>query len=89
MISQQAIFLEIEQQLARAKQATTEAQAREALAAIQALCNVTLQATRSTAQPLTTMATTQPLTAMAQPQSLTATKFVEDDGANGDSLFDF
>ncbi|WP_054768736.1 YwdI family protein [Lysinibacillus parviboronicapiens] len=88
MISYQAILQQLEKQLADAKQAASEQQIRETLSAIRALCDVVLDSSVELpkAQPkhLPQMLATEPT-----PPSLYTAKVEEDDGANGDSIFDF
>lgn len=90
MISQQAIFSQMELKLQQAKQAQTEAQMREALSALQVLCNVVLDSTEIETKPVVqpTMPTQiipqQTLQTTQQPQQ--AKSF---DDANGASIFDF
>ncbi|HEY9570522.1 MAG TPA: DUF5327 family protein [Metalysinibacillus sp.] len=80
MISQQSVIHEMEKQLQQAKQAQSEAELKASLTAIQALCNVALHDTAHTKPTLLGQAITAP--AVAQPK-------LEEDDANGDSLFDF
>lgn len=80
MISQQSVVQEIEKQLQQAKQAQTEVDLKASLTAIQALCNVALHYTAHTKPDLLSHTITPP--AAAQPK-------LEEDDANGDSLFDF
>lgn len=77
MISQQAILQEIEKQLQHAKAGNVTA----SLTAIKALCDVVLQ------QPDLATPTSQ---SVAQPSIIPqSTPTAEEDGANGNSLFDF
>ncbi|MFJ7954093.1 YwdI family protein [Lysinibacillus sp. NPDC096418] len=88
MISYQAVLLQLEKQLDEAKKASSEQQIRESLTAVRALCDVVL------AQPLDG-AKLQPknipqmLTQSPTQQMVSTVKIDEEDGANGDSLFDF
>ncbi|MFJ7736140.1 YwdI family protein [Lysinibacillus sp. NPDC097287] len=88
MISYQAVLQQLEKQLDEAKKAPSEQQIRESLTAVRALCDVVL------AQP-TKGSKTQPkhipqmLTQSPTQQMVYTAKLDEEDGANGDSLFDF
>ena len=88
MISYQAILQQLEKQLDEAKKASSEQQIRESLTAVRALCDVVL------AQPVEG-AKSQPkqipqmLTQSPTQQMVYTAKIDEEDGANGDSLFDF
>lgn len=98
MISYQTILAELEKQLNMAKCANSEQQLREAMAATKALCDVVLQmpageqkqqASRALHKPFVQ----EPLNRLAESkvQVLPAStqRLEEDDGANGESLFDF
>lgn len=80
MISHQSVLLEIERQMSAAKQGQSEADIKASLTAIQALCNVALN------NPIELQRLSQ--AQVVTPQSITQPKLEEDD-ANGDSLFDF
>lgn len=86
MISTKSLILEMERQLAFAKQSGDEQSMREAFAAIRSLCEVALGGPTVKAEPI------QPkMLQMDTPQkisSLQATPLKEDD-ANGNSIFDF
>ncbi|QDQ01214.1 uracil-DNA glycosylase [Lysinibacillus fusiformis] len=88
MISYQAVLLQLEKQLADARNTTNEQQIRERLTAIRALCDVVLDFTVEVpkAQP---KHLPQLLATETTPTSLYTAKIEEDDGANGDSIFDF
>lgn len=94
MISKEVLLQELAKQLQAAQAGDAQA-TREALTAIRALCDVALHANASghTAVPTPPIHTAQPPieTTIMQtpPQSLSSTKRVEQDGANGDSIFDF
>ena len=80
MISHQSVLLEIERQMSAAKQGQSEADIKASLTAIQALCNVALS-NHIEPQRLSQAQVVTPQT-IAQPK-------LEEDDANGDSLFDF
>lgn len=88
MISYQTILQQLEKQLDEAKKATAEQQIRESLTAVRALCDVVLAQSIETSK-------TQPkhipqmLTQSPAQQMVYTEKMDEEDGANGDSLFDF
>lgn len=88
MISYQAVLQQLEKQLDEAKKASSEQQIRESLTAVRALCEVVL------AQPTEGLKTQpkhspQMLTQGPTQQMVYTAKIDEEDGANGDSLFDF
>lgn len=88
MISYEAVMQQLEKQLASANNATNEQQIREALTAIRALCDVVLDLpTNNTNMQLKHLP--QMLVTEQKPSTLNATKIQHDDGANGDSIFDF
>lgn len=80
MISHQSVLLEIERQVSTAKQGQSEADMKASLTAIQALCNVALN------NPIEPQRLSQ--AQIVTPQTIAQPKLEEDD-ANGDSLFDF
>ncbi|HBJ01943.1 MULTISPECIES: YwdI family protein [Lysinibacillus] len=89
MIPYQAVIQQLEKQLSSAKNAGNDQQIREALSAIRALCDVVLDS------PSNTPSITPPskhlpqmLVSEMKPSSLSTSK-IEEDGANGDSIFDF
>lgn len=84
MISNEQILMQIEKQLRHAKTKDSEQSIREALAAIRALCDVALDT--ATFQPPVEMAT---ISRVQQQPILTQTKTLQEDDANGESLFDF
>ena len=83
MISNEQILMQIEKQLRHAKTKDSEQSIREALAAIRALCDVALDT--ATFQPPVEMAA---ISRVQQP-ILTQTKTLQEEDANGESLFDF
>lgn len=93
MISQQALFTQMELKLQQAKAAQNEAKMREALSALQALCNVVLDSSVSAAVVGSVSVPTQqsaPPVMMQQVQPSEQTKQVNEiDEANGASIFDF
>lgn len=97
MISYDMIIAELEKQLLHAKQSQTDQQKREALTAMKALCDVALQSKEAVptqsqfVQPTMTVSgsassTMQQSAAVVLPNQVN--KLQEED-ANGDSLFDF
>ncbi|MDS9472334.1 YwdI family protein [Sporosarcina pasteurii] len=89
MISYNRVFEEMERQLMKAKHADNPNDMREALAAIRSLTEVALGGKNEIHDE---MATNQIATPQAQPvQSLNSLEAapLEEDGANGSSLFDF
>ena len=90
MISKEALLQALAQQLQTAQ--TGDAQAtREALSAIRALCDAALVAQPAAPARFTETATyvAPAITPVQTVQTLSTTKRVEEDGANGDSIFDF
>ncbi len=87
MISYERILAEMERQLATAKQAQDESTIREALSAIRSLCEVTLTGEVKTAQRVVP----KMLSAQSETQSLSSLEgtLLEEEDANGGSLFDF
>ena len=83
MISYDAIIQQIEKHVAQAKQQTSETALREQLTAIHTLCEVVLQ----TSQQQTAVRPAQMMQVTA-PVHTPSTKLEEQD-ANGESLFDF
>ena len=84
MISYQAVLQQLEKQLDEAKKAANEQQMRESLTAVRALCEVVL------ARPVEGSQTQHKhMPQMPTQQMLNTKKMEEEDGANGDSLFDF
>ena len=90
MITYESIVKQIEKLTTEAAHASTEQQAREKLAAIRALCDVVLDEKISSPKPasINSMSTTISSPVYTQPVAIPAQKLEEDD-ANGDSLFDF
>ena len=88
MISYQTILQQLEKQLVDAQKATNEQQIRESLTAVRALCDVVLttsaEAVKKQSTPMTEMVTPMPTQ-----QTVSTAKMEEEDGANGESLFDF
>lgn len=93
MISYQQVFEEIERQLKRAQHTNDVQSMRESLAAIQSLSTIALGSqVEKQEQPVTRQFPSAQLTAQPQIQSLTsidATALEEEDGSNGNSIFDF
>lgn len=90
MITYETIVKQIEKLTTEAAHAVTEQQAREKLAAIRALCDVVLDEKVISPKPASanSMRTTISSPVYSQPVAIPAQKLEEDD-ANGDSLFDF
>lgn len=88
MITQQTILAQIDKLTAEARQ-LSEQQAREKFAAIQALCEVVLANQIAVTPQQTYVAPiTKPAPVFTQPVAIPSQKLQEDD-ANGESLFDF
>lgn len=90
MITYETIVKQIDKLTTEAAHAVTEQQAREKLAAIRALCDVVLDEKVISPKPasINSMSTTISSPVYTQPVAIPAQKLEEDD-ANGDSLFDF
>lgn len=91
MISQQALFAQMELKLQQAKQAQTDGQMREALSALQVLCNVVLDSTDLESQPVM-QRSLPPQALQQQPQQQLRQAEQQStpiDDANGNSIFDF
>ncbi len=95
MISYQTLLNEIEQLVSNAKNVNDEQQLREQLSAIRALCNVALTNGSSNQspkrQPATTNLSNQSISSQSMinnTSSLNGSMLQEND-ANGDSIFDF
>lgn len=96
MISQEVVLTQMELKLQQAKAAQTEAQLREALSALQVLCDVVLESTAVAGAVATMPAMAnnvqsvqpmmQPVTSTQIPSPVEPSKF---DDANGNSIFDF
>ena len=90
MISQQALFSQMELKLQQAKQAQNEAQMREALSGLQTLCNVVLESgvpQQTYTTPVPVQATPVQQQVVAPIQSKQTAALIDD--ANGTSIFDF
>lgn len=89
MISYQRLFHEIERYTMQAKAVQNEQQYRELLSAIRALCDVALNA-QSQNQPVQ-LHSVKTKGEMSTPSSIStlSTKKLEEDDANGESIFDF
>lgn len=87
MISYERIVAEMERQLSVAKQARDESAIREALSAIRSLCEVTLSSEVKTEQRVVP----KMLSVQSETQSLSPLEgtLLEEEDANGGSLFDF
>ena len=95
MITYTTIVKQMEQHITQASHATTEQQLREQLTAVRALCDVVLtaqpatqpverlQMSAITEQPVYVSATQPVMQVQASPQKL------QENDANGDSIFDF
>lgn len=81
MIPLSRIVAEIEKQVSAARLHGDESSTRESLVAIRALCDVALEEDSNHHQPSRTV--------KSLPQSIRALEPLKEDGANGDSLFDF
>lgn len=91
MIRNEQILLAIEKHLAKAKVAATNSEMREQLVAMKALCDVLLM--NGGESPLTDQKQrvqhVQSIQAMPSQPISSTNKLQEEDGANGDSIFDF
>ena len=88
MITQQTILTQIDKLTAEARQ-LPEQQTREKFAAIKALCVVVLaESTAVTSQQTYVAPIAKPAPVFTQPVAIPSQKLQEED-ANGDSLFDF
>lgn len=93
MISNQTLLNEIEKHVTNAKNFKNDEVLREHIIAIRALCDLAL-ATKGTTpslsipQPVQSTFVERNQPAYTPPSSLTSTK-LEEEGANGDSIFDF
>lgn len=96
MISYQTILNKMEEKLREAKGTNSEVKVREYVQAIKTLCEIVLeeqseQPLHQTIEPVVqpvTMQSTQTISSQT-PSTLGEKRLVTDDGANGDSLFDF
>ena len=89
MISYEAIVAQIERAVQQAKQAQSEQQMREQLAAVRALCDVVLgQQASPVARAIVQQVPSAPVQAPVMQQANVSSKLQEPD-ANGDSIFDF
>ena len=93
MISYDRILVEMEHQLNAAHETSDAHEIREAVAAIRSLCEVVLSGQPEKSVPVKPMASIppKPLSVQAPTSlaSLDGKPLVEEDGANGGSLFDF
>lgn len=92
-ISYQTILRKMEEKLAEAKRQESEARVREQIQAIKTLCEVILDNTKEDSFAAAAVRS-EPVTNIYSAPSSTAVSFGEkkletDDGANGDSIFDF
>ena len=90
MITYDTIVKQIEKLTTEAANAASEQQTREKLAAIRALCDIVLDEKVGSPQPasITSISTISRSPVYTQPVAIPSQKLEEDD-ANGDSLFDF
>ncbi len=88
MVRNEQIISVIEKHLVQAKTATTNGEMREQLVAIKALCDVLLL---NDAEPSTNkqVQRIQHVQALPSQPVISSSKLHEEDGANGDSIFDF
>lgn len=87
MISYQAILVEIEKYIQQAKIASTEQQMREALVVTKALCDVVLSVNKQDIKKSIPQNDAPMHT--GQLQLVESSQRLEEDGANGASIFDF
>lgn len=83
MISYESVVQQIEKHITHAKQGATEQQLREQLAAIHTLCELVLQG-QAQPQPKTTA-----VTMLSSPVTVSTSAKLQEQDANGESLFDF
>ena len=88
MISYQTILQHLEKQVEEAKNASTEQQIRESLTAVRALCDVVLSKAGEVVKEQPTPMS-KVITPIPTQQPVYTAKMDEEDGANGESLFDF
>lgn len=90
MISYEIVLASLEKHISEAKQADTEQQMREEISAIKALCDVLLNTpTKNVQLPQHQLQTVKSVSlTMSQPVIQNQPK-LQEDGANGDSIFDF
>lgn len=87
MISYESVVQQIEKHITHAKQGATEQQLREQLAAIHTLCELVLQGQgqgQAQPQPKTTA-----VTMLSSPVTVSTSAKLQEQDANGESLFDF
>ena len=94
MIRNEQILSAIEKHLVKAKTAKTNSEMREQLVAMKALCDVLLMddvetPSKNNVQHVHNVQNVQPIQSMPSQPVSTINKLHEDDGANGDSIFDF
>ena len=100
MIQNEQILSAIEKHLLNAKTAKTNSEMREQLVAMKALCDVLLlnevgTSSKNDVQHVQNVQHVQPIQPIQSIQSMPSqpvsptNKLQEDDGANGDSIFDF
>ena len=100
MIQNEQILSAIEKHLVNAKTAKTNSEMREQLVAMKALCDVLLlnevgTSSKNDVQHVQNVQHVQPIQPIQSIQSMPSqpvsptNKLQEDDGANGDSIFDF
>lgn len=92
MISYETIVKQIEKHAIQAKQMRDEQQIREQLAAIRALCEVVLddgQAVAKSSVVVPSVHNIQTTSMMMSQPLVTSSQKVEEEDANGESLFDF
>ncbi|WP_203332117.1 YwdI family protein [Planococcus beigongshangi] len=84
-VGHERVIAEIEKHARQARMGDS-AKMRESLAAIRALCDLVLEGEQ---QPGARAPRAIPLSASPAPQPVLSEKKLEEDGANGDSLFEF
>lgn len=87
-ISIQQLLRKMEEELQEAKGITNEARIREIVYSIKSLCELILDERVQPTAPKNTFNSQQPVYP-AQPTTIQQPKHLEEDDANGDSLFDF
>ncbi|ATP38917.1 hypothetical protein CSE16_02150 [Solibacillus sp. R5-41] len=92
MISYEMIVQQIEKHASQAKQVRGEQQIREQLSAIRALCDVVLDEGKSVAklpEAALSVHNIQTSSMMISQLPVTSSQKIEEEDANGESLFDF
>lgn len=89
MISYETLLAQLEKYIQQAKLAHNEQQFREALVATKALCDVVLQLPANAVPPLPKVGQSEQIVNANSVKLMTQPTLKEQDGANGESIFDF